>query len=144
MRNGPPRKARSPYRLQTLRNGAGVALYQQPHARSVAVGLWVRAGGRYEPPERAGISHFVEHLLFKGTRRRSCEALKQRIEGVGGSLNGFTAEEFTCFMAKVPQPYARRAPDALADMLLHSRFDPRDVEKEREVILEEIRMYYYS
>lgn len=141
MRNGPPRKARSPYRLQTLRNGAGVALYQQPHARSVAVGLWVRAGGRYEPPERAGISHFVEHLLFKGTRRRSCEALKQRIEGVGGSLNGFTAEEFTCFMAKVPQPYGRRAPDALADMLLHSRFDPRDVEKEREVILEEIRMY---
>ncbi len=132
---------RSPYHLEALRNGAGIALHQQPHARSVAIGVWVRSGGRYELPEHAGISHFVEHLLFKGTRRRSCEALKQRVEGVGGSLNGFTAEEFTCFMAKVPKQHARRAMDALVDMLLHSRFDARDVEKEREVILEEIRMY---
>ncbi|MBI4341075.1 MAG: insulinase family protein [Candidatus Omnitrophica bacterium] len=141
MRTDPQRKRQAPYQLEALHNGAGLVLHEQPHARSVAVGLWVRAGGRYEAPEQAGISHFVEHLLFKGTRRRSCEALKQRVEGVGGSLNGFTAEEFTCFMAKVPCQHARGALDVLADMLLHSRFDARDVEKEREVILEEIRMY---
>ena len=112
-----------------------------PQTRSVAVGIWVRAGGRYESADRAGISHFLEHLLFKGTRRRSCETLKRHIEGVGGSLNGFTAEELTCYMAKVPARYARRALDVLADMAQHPTMAARDIEKEREVILEEIRMY---
>ena len=112
-----------------------------PHAQSVSVGVWVRAGGRYESADLAGISHFLEHLLFKGTRRRSCEELKQQIEGVGGSLNGFTAEEFTCYMAKVPQRHGRRAIDVLADMVRAPRLTPHDVDKEREVILEEIRMY---
>ena len=125
----------------TLPGGLGLVLKPMPHAQSVAVGVWARAGGRYEPPAVAGISHFVEHLLFKGTRRRSCEQLKQQIEGVGGSLNGFTAEEFTCYLAKVPHRHARRAVDVLADMVRRPRFSPQDVEKEREVILEEIRMY---
>ena len=131
----------APYYLTTLPSGPGVALRSMPHAQSVALGVWVRAGGRYEGPEKAGISHFLEHLLFKGTRRRSCEQLKQQIEGVGGSLNGFTAEEFTCYMAKVPARHARRALEGLADMVREPRFAPRDIEKEREVILEEIRMY---
>ena len=131
----------SPYRTATLPNGLGVVLRPMPHAESVAVGVWVRAGGRYESADRAGISHFLEHLLFKGTRRRSCEELKQQIEGVGGSLNGFTAEEFTCYMAKVPHRHARRAIDVLADMIRRPLLAAKDLDKEREVILEEIRMY---
>jgi predicted Zn-dependent peptidase len=83
----------------------------------------------------------IEHLLFKGTASRSCEALKQQIEGVGGSLNGFTAEEFTCYMAKVPARHARRAVEVLADMVRQPRLSEEDLAKEREVVLEEIRMY---
>ena len=105
--------------LSTLPNGLGLALHPMPGTQSVAVGVWVCAGGRYESAAHSGISHFVEHLVFKGTRRRSCEALKQGVEGVGGTLNGFTAEEFTCYMAKVPHRYARRAVDVLADMVVH-------------------------
>lgn len=131
---------KTPYTLSSLKNGLGVALCSQPQARSASIGLWVRAGGRYEAAVRSGISHFVEHLLFKGTRKHSCEAIKQRIEGVGGSLNGFTAEEFTCFMAKVPMQHAKRALETLTDMLQSPRFDAKDIEKEREIILEEIRM----
>lgn len=129
------------YHLTTLPNGPGVVLRPMPHAQSVTIGVWVRAGGRYELPEQAGVSHFLEHLLFKGTRRRSCEELKQQVEGVGGSLNGFTAEEFTCYLAKVPHRHARRTLEVLADMVRQPRLAPRDIEKEREVILEEIRMY---
>lgn len=131
----------SPYHLVTLPNGLGIVLRPMPQALSVAVGVWVRAGGRYESADRAGISHFLEHLLFKGTRRRSCEVLKRQIEGVGGSLNGFTAEEFTCYMAKVPQRHARRAVEVLADMVRSPLLSSRDIDKEREVVLEEIRMY---
>ncbi len=132
---------RSPYQTSTLSNGLGLILRSMPHALSVSVGVWAQAGGRYETPALAGISHFVEHLLFKGTRRRSCEALKQEIEGIGGSLNGFTAEEFTCYMAKVPARHARRAVAVLADMVRRPLLTAKDIEKEREVILEEIRMY---
>ena len=131
----------SPYHVTTLGSGLGIALRPMPQAQSVSVGVWVHAGGRYETEDLAGISHFVEHLLFKGTRRRSCEALKQAIEGVGGSLNGFTAEEFTCYLAKVPVRHARRAIDVLADMVRRPRLAASDVDKEREVIIEEIRMY---
>jgi len=132
---------KSPYQFATLRNGLGLVVRPMPQALSVAVGVWVRAGGRYESPRVAGISHFVEHLLFKGTRRRSCEQLKQAIEGVGGSLNGFTAEEFTCYMAKAPRRYLRRMVDVLADLVRRPTLKPGDIEKERDVILEEIRMY---
>ncbi len=125
----------------TLSNGVQVVLTSMPHAQSVAVGVWVRAGGRYESAEQSGISHFLEHLLFKGTRRRACEQLKRHIEGVGGSLNGFTAEEFTCYMAKVPQRFHRRAIDVLVDMVQSPTLTTNDMGKEREVILEEIRMY---
>ncbi len=131
----------STYQLARLPQGLAVALRPMEHVESVAVGLWMRAGGRYETRRASGVSHFLEHLLFKGTRTRSCEQLKQAIEGVGGSLNGFTAEEFTCYMAKVPARYLRRAVGVLSDMALHPRLAARDVEKEREVILEEIRMY---
>ena len=129
------------YRVTSLSNGMGLVVRPMPQAQSVAVGVWVGAGGRYESSHFAGISHFLEHLLFKGTHRRSCEQLKQEIEGVGGTLNGFTAEEFTCYMAKVPSRFARRAVHVLADMVRRPRLSRSDLEKEREVVLEEIRMY---
>ena len=129
------------YHIATLPNGLGAVIRPMPHAQSVSIGMWVRAGGRYEPAEHSGISHFLEHLLFKGTRRHSCEALKQQVEGVGGSLNGFTAEEFTCYMAKVPHRHARRALNALSDMIRQPTLTERDLGKERDVIIEEIRMY---
>ena len=131
----------SPYQFTTLSNGLGIVLRPMPQAQSVSVGVWAAAGGRYESMNLSGISHFLEHLVFKGTRRRSCEELKQRIEGVGGSLNGFTAEEFTCYMAKVPHRHARRAVGVLADMVRSPRLAAGDVDKEREVVIEEIRMY---
>ena len=131
----------SPYQVSTLPSGAALVVRRMPDAVSAAIGIWIHAGGRYETQERAGISHFVEHLLFKGTRRRSCEALKQAVEGVGGTLNGFTAEEFTCYMAKVPRQYARRTLTILGEMVREPTLTAADVEKEREVILEEVRMY---
>ena len=124
-----------------LPSGLSVVVRPMAHAESVAVGVWIKVGGRYERSALSGISHFLEHLLFKGTRRRSCEQLTQAIEGIGGSLNGFTAEEFTCYMAKVPAKHLDRALAVLSDMVLHPAFKPDDLEKEREVILEEIRMY---
>ncbi len=131
----------APYQTTTLKNGVALLLRPMPQAQSVAVGIWVRAGGRYESPEQAGISHMLEHLLFKGTRRRSCEELKRQIEGVGGTLNGFTAEEFTCYMAKVPRRFARRGLEVLADMVCRPRLAEGDLARERDVVLEEIRMY---
>lgn len=142
--NGPVRRTtqrEKVYHTATLPNGLGVVVRPMPQARSVAIGIWVRAGGRYESAERSGISHFLEHLLFKGTRRRSCEELKQQVEGVGGSLNGFTAEEFTCYMAKVPHRHAHRALGVLADMVREPTLTERDLGKELDVIIEEIRMH---
>src|SRR3990167_490115 len=124
-----PTKSPDGYQASTLANSLGVVLKPMPHAQSVSVGIWVRVGGRYESADRAGISHFLEHLLFKGTRRRSCEELKQQIEGVGGSLNGFTAEEFTCYTVKVPHRYTRLAIAVLADMIRQPRLTAGDMEK---------------
>ena len=136
----PRPNGKSPYQFARHSNGLSVVLRAMEQVESVAVGVWVRAGGRYERSPVSGVSHFLEHLLFKGTRTRSCERLTQAIEGVGGSLNGFTAEEFTCYMAKVPARHLARAVTILSDMTLHPAFKPADIEKEREVILEEIRM----
>ncbi|HNQ34934.1 MAG TPA: pitrilysin family protein, partial [bacterium] len=108
----------------------------------VTVGIWARVGSRHEAPAENGASHFLEHLLFKGTARRSCEELKRLVEGVGGTFNAFTGEEATCFYVKMP--FARHLPlalDVLSDMVTGSRLPPEEVEKERNVILEEIKMY---
>ena len=137
-----PSHARNATSQQTkLPSGLSLVVRPMAHAESVAVGVWIKVGGRYERATLSGISHMLEHLLFKGTRTRSCEQLTQAIEGIGGSLNAFTAEEFTCYMAKVPAKHLDRALAVLSDMVLHPAFKPDDMEKEREVILEEIRMY---
>jgi len=129
------------YEKTTLNNGLTVATHQMPERASVSLGIWLRVGARYEKEDISGISHFLEHLLFKGTEKRTCEELKQSIEGIGGSLNGFTAQELTCYLARVPGKYLASALDVLGDMVLNSNLAPQHIETERKVILEEIRMY---
>jgi predicted Zn-dependent peptidase len=111
-----------------------------PQVRSVSIGVWVRVGSRYEQAERAGISHFIEHLLFKGTESRSAEDIARAIDSVGGTLDAFTSRENTCLYAKVLGEDLPLAVDLLSDLLLHPRLDPEDIEKERRVVLEEIKM----
>ncbi len=129
------------YRVTRLDNGLTVATAEMPHMASVSVGLWVDVGGRYESEALNGASHFIEHLLFKGTRRRSALQISQAVEGIGGYLNAFTSEEHTCFYAKARHDYFGHLLEVLADMFLHSTFDPVEIDKEREVIKEELAMY---
>lgn len=127
--------------LSRLPNHVRVATCEMPHAQSVTMGIWTEVGGRYEPAKWSGISHFIEHLLFKGTARRSARQISQAVEGVGGYLNAFTAEEHTCYHAAAAAEYAPKVFDVLADMYLHARFASQDIERERGVISEEILMY---
>ena len=102
--------------------------------------MWVKVGSRNEPAERAGVSHFIEHLLFKGTQHRTAEEIAQAIDSVGGTLDAFTSRENTCLYAKVLGQDVPLAMDLLSDLLLRPRLDPADIEKERRVVLEEIKM----
>ncbi|HNR94035.1 MAG TPA: pitrilysin family protein [Kiritimatiellia bacterium] len=124
-----------------LDNGLRIVSSHMPHAASVAMGIWVGVGGRYENQSMQGMSHFLEHLLFKGTETRSARAISQEIEGRGGYLNAFTQEEATCYYARIGAKYVWPMANVLADMYLHPRFAPSDIEKERGVIIEEIMMY---
>jgi predicted Zn-dependent peptidase len=129
------------YQVTRLENGLTVATAEMPHMASVSVGIWVGVGGRCEEEEVSGISHFIEHLLFKGTRRRSAREISQAVEGIGGYLNAYTSEEHTCFYARARHDRFDDLLDVLADMFLHSTFDPAEIAKEREVIKEELAMY---
>lgn len=124
-----------------LENGLRVVSAAMPHVDSVSIGIWVGAGGRYEAAERCGASHFIEHLLFKGTRRRTARDISQAIEGRGGDINAFTQEESTCYFARVSAEHAWEAMDVLADMYGHAVLAAADVDKERDVVIEEILMY---
>src|SRR5918911_3628935 len=124
-----------------LPNGLRVVSSSLPHTRSVSISIYVAAGSRYEHDEIAGVSHFLEHMLFKGTRRRpTAQQISEEIEGVGGSMNAATDKELTVYWAKVGHQHFERCLDVLADALLESSFEPREVEKERKVILEELAM----
>ena len=129
------------YKVTRLENGLTVASAEMPHMASVSVGIWVGIGGRHEPAPISGMSHFIEHLLFKGTKRRSAREISQSVEGIGGYLNAFTSEEHTCFYAKARHDHLPQLLDVLTDMFLHSTFDPVEMGKEREVIKEELAMY---
>lgn len=129
------------YHLTQLSNGLRVATAEMPHMLSVSVGIWVGVGSRYEPAPLNGVCHFIEHLLFKGTRKRSAKEISQAVEGIGGYLNAFTSEEATCFHARAGSARFPQLLDVLMDMLLNSRFDPVEIDKEREVIKEEMAMY---
>jgi predicted Zn-dependent peptidase len=129
------------YKVTRLKNGLTVATAEMPHMASVSLGFWVGVGSRYEPPELNGVCHFIEHMLFKGTRRRSPRKISESVEGIGGYLNAFTSEEFTCFHARAGADRFADLLDVLADMFLNSRFTPVDIGKERDVIKEEMAMY---
>lgn len=126
--------------MTPLANGLRVVTASIPQVESVAMGVWIGVGGRHESQALSGTSHFIEHLLFKGTYRRSARAISQAIEGRGGYLNACTQEESTCFYARVASEHAAIALDVLMDMYLHPRFDPTELNKERGVIIEEIMM----
>ena len=126
------------YKETVLKNGLSVISCTMPEMSSVSVGIWISVGSRYENKKNTGISHFIEHLLFKGSQKRSCRRIKEDIEGAGGSLNGFTSEEMTCYLAKVVGEKVELALDVLSDMVLHPLFRKEDVEMERGVVREEI------
>ncbi len=126
------------YRETILDNGIGIVSFQMPEMNSATLGIWIGVGSRYETGRNNGVSHFLEHLLFKGSRKRSSRKIREDIEGVGGSLNGFTTEECTCYLAKVVGGKLELALDVLADMVLHPLLRKEDIEKERGVIREEI------
>jgi predicted Zn-dependent peptidase len=129
------------YQVTRLDNGLTVATAEMPHMASVSLGIWVGVGGRCEAEAVSGISHFIEHLLFKGTRRRSAREISQAVEGIGGYLNAFTSEEHTCFYSRARHDRFDELLEVLADMFLHSTFEPEEIAKEREVIKEELAMY---
>ena len=123
-----------------LPNGLVVVTEKMPHVRSVSVGIWLGTGSRGEAPEHNGMAHFIEHMVFKGTERRTAEEIAQSVDSVGGMLDAFTAKEMTCFSAKVLDEHLPVAFDVISDLVLRPRFDDADIVKEKQVILEEIKM----
>ena len=129
------------YNKVTLDNGLRLITAAMPSTRSVAISFFVGAGSRYETDAQAGISHFIEHVCFKGTEKRPTSTeISSVIEGVGGMLNAGTDKELTVYWCKVAQPHFLSALDVIADILINSKFDPAEIEKERQVIIEEINM----
>jgi len=123
-----------------LPNGIKVITEAMPHVRSVSVGVWVGTGSRRETPEQNGISHFIEHMLFKGTSNRSAEDIARSVDSIGGGLDAFTAKEMVCYNTKVLDEHLPIAMDVLSDLVLNPLFQDEDIEKEKGVILEEIKM----
>jgi predicted Zn-dependent peptidase len=123
-----------------LDNGIRVITERMPYASSVSLGIWVANGSRHESRELNGVAHFIEHLLFKGTERRTALDIAREIDSVGGVLNAFTSREYVCYYAKVLDKFLPRAVDLLSDIFLHSMFDAEEIEKERRVVLQEINM----
>src|SRR5687768_10816229 len=111
-----------------------------PHVRSVAVGVWVETGSRDEADGRGGISHLIEHLVFKGTASRSAEVIAREMDSVGGQMDAFTTKEHTCFYVQVLDEHLPLAVDLLTDILLHPLFDAEELEREKSVVLQEIKM----
>lgn len=129
------------HRLTRLPNGLTVATAAMPHMASVCLGVWVGVGSRFETTAQGGAAHFIEHLLFKGTRQRTARQISEEVEGHGGYLNAYTSEDHTCFYAKARADRFPALLDVLMDMFLDSRFAPADIAKEREVIKEERASY---
>jgi predicted Zn-dependent peptidase len=125
---------------RVLPNGLVILTETMSHVRSVSVGVWIRNGSRGEVPEENGLAHFMEHMVFKGTEHRSAEEIARQMDSVGGMLDAFTSKEQICFNAKVLDEHLPIAFDVIADLVLRPKFDSEDVKKERQVVLEEIKM----
>ncbi len=130
------------YQRSVLSNGLRLISNQLKDRESVAVGIWVGVGGRFENDTDKGAAHYLEHILFRGSLKYSCNEIKGSIEGVGGTLNAFTGEEQTCYYAKVPMKYFDQTADILCDMAFFPLIQKDDMERERTIILEEIKMYH--
>ena len=129
------------YEITTLENGIRVITETVNHVQFMSMGFWVGVGSRYENEQQWGITHFIEHMLFKGTDKRTAEQISGAVDAVGGQLNAFTSKENTCYYIKTLTEDFPLAVDVLSDMFLNSRFDNEEIAKEREVIIEEIKMY---
>jgi predicted Zn-dependent peptidase len=129
------------YKRHELRNGIKVVTERIPHFKSVSIGFWFKAGSAYESEAENGLSHFIEHMLFKGTETRTAKEIAETMDSVGGQLNAFTAKECTCFYCRVIDEHLDLGINLLSDMVLHSVLEPVELNKEKGVILEEIYMY---
>lgn len=125
----------------TLSSGMSVIFEPMDQVKSVSIGIWLLSGSRFEAPEEAGIGHLIEHLVFKGTKTRSAREIAEAIDSLGGHVNAFTTKEYTCYYAKTLPEFVEPALELIADMLLHPKFDPEEFERERMVVMEEIRLY---
>ena len=126
--------------VYTCQNGVRIVSEHLPYVRSVSVGIWVNTGSRFELPEENGITHFIEHMLFKGTANRSAREIAEEFDRIGGEVNAFTTKEHTCYYTKVLDHHGKHAISILADMFFHSTFEKEELEKEKQVVLEEILM----
>lgn len=129
------------FKKVTLDNGVRIVSEKIPHVRSVSVGIWVGTGSRSETIHNNGISHFIEHMLFKGTTNRTAKEIAESIDNIGGQLNAFTGKECTCYYAKTLDTHIDVVFDVLADMFFNSKLDEKDIDIEKRVIFEEIGMY---
>ncbi len=129
------------YGKTTLPNGVRIITESMPAFRSASIGIWADVGSAAEMPQQRGISHLVEHMLFKGTHQRTARQIAEEMDGIGGNLNAFTDKEATCYYAKVMDQHIPIAVDVLTDMFLNSRFEAEELQKEQNVVLEEIKMY---
>jgi predicted Zn-dependent peptidase len=127
-------------RREVLSNGLTILTEEMPHVRSVSIGIWIKTGSRHESPEWNGISHFSEHMVFKGTKTRNAEQIAREVDSVGGNMDAFTAKECICFDVKVLDEHLPKALDILSDLVLNPVFDAGELKRERGVILEEIKM----
>src|SRR5271156_890564 len=123
-----------------LPNGVRVVTEQMAHVRSVTVGIWICTGSREEQPHQLGISHFVEHMVFKGTKNRSAEQIARSVDSIGGGLDAFTSKELVSYNVKVLDEHLPEAFDVVADLVRNPLFQEEDIEKEKSVILEELKM----
>jgi len=127
------------FRKKTLNNGLTVLTDEMAHVRSVAIGVWLKRGSRHETPEESGLAHFIEHMVFKGTEKRSQARIAQEMDEIGGQTDAFTSQEYAGFHAKVLDEQLSRAVDLLSDIVVAPRFDAEELERERMVILEEMK-----
>jgi predicted Zn-dependent peptidase len=127
-------------RREVLPNGLTLITEEMEHIRSASIGIWIKTGSRDEDPQSNGISHFIEHMVFKGTKHRTAEEIARQVDSIGGNIDAFTAKECVCFSAKVLDEHMPIAMDVLSDLVLNPVFDAQDIGRERGVILEEIKM----
>lgn len=127
--------------IERLENGIQVVLEEIGYVRSISFGIWVKNGSRNERPEENGVSHYIEHMMFKGTENRTARQIAEEMDALGGQINAYTTKEYTCYHTRVLDKHVQKAMDVMSDMLLHPAFVQEEVEKERNVIQEEIYMY---